>query len=216
MPAKGSGTPRPRDLFVGVLAVQVAFALATAAALILDPAGLVEHIGTQILAGSLILLPVITAGLLALRFHRSHRAERIRARASAQLMDTFLSTSREWLWAVDDQWNFTFSSPTSASVLGYSHSELVGMPCAMIIDDDDFARARRAVQASREPEGRAWSGVVVRCRHRDGSAVWMEMSGTFRPARDRQPGGFEGTSRPLPQRPRRKQRPLAAGPSSVR
>lgn len=56
-------------------------------------------------------------------------------------------------------------------------------------------RAKEDVAAVSGP---AWNGVVVRCRHRDGRFVWMDVSGTARAATEDGPRGFEGTSRILP------------------
>jgi PAS domain S-box-containing protein len=190
--------PRVRDALTCVLAIQVIFALTAGAALIVDPAGILDRPGVQVLAGLFVLMPIAVACFLALRFRRNYRSERIRTRNVSRLMATVLSTSREWVWAVDDQWKFTFSSPASAGLLGYPPAELIGQPCSIVIELDDLARARRAVNTSPDPGGPSWSGVIVRCRHRDGSAVWMEMAGTIRPAADGQGGGFEGTSRLLP------------------
>ena len=190
------GVPRSRDLLVGVLAIQVVFTLITAAAVIADPSGILNHPGARLLAGSLVLMPIAVAGFLALRFHRSHRSERMRARATTQLMDTVLNTSREWLWAIDDQGNFTFSSPASTSLFGYSPSELIGNHCSMVIDLDDLERAMAAVAATPDRDG--LSGAVMCCRHRDGSQVWLESSPHARSAGDGQSGGLEGTSRPVP------------------
>jgi PAS domain S-box-containing protein len=178
-----------------VLAIQVVFTLISATAVIMDPSGFLHYPEARVLAGSLVLMPIAVAGLLALRFHRSHRSERMLARVTTQLMETVLSTSREWLWAVDDQGNFTFSSPASTTLFGYSPSELVGNHCSIVIDLDDLERAL-AAQASSDPD--APSGAVVRCRHRDGRQVWLESSAHARSTGDGQPGGLEGTSRPVP------------------
>lgn len=190
-----SGEARLRDVWVCVLAVQVVFTLTAGATVILDPSGVLDHPGARVLAGVLVLMPVAVAAVLAVRFHRRHRSERILARAAAQLMDTVLLTSREWLWAVDEQGTFTFSSPTSTRLLGYSPEELVGQPTSTVIGRDDLARASGAVQASAGPGRSGWRG-VIRCRHRDGSAVWMETSGHVRYARNGRRRGVEGTSQP--------------------
>jgi PAS domain S-box-containing protein len=190
------GAPRSRDLLVGVLAIQVVFTLISAAAVIMDPSGFLHDPEARVLAGSLVLMPIAVAGLLASRFLRSHRSERMRARATTQLMDTVLSTSREWLWALDEQGNFTFSSPASASLFGYSPSELVGNHCGMVIDVDDVEKTLAAVAATSDPDGPP--GALVCCRHRDGSQVWLESSAHARSAGDGQTGGLEGTSRPVP------------------
>lgn len=195
---KGFGPSRVRDMLVCVLMVQVVFALTAGAVLILDPLGLLDAPGHRLLAGVVVLVPILMAVLLAVRFRRCHRLERIRARDDAQLMDTVLSTSREWLWAVDDRGVFTFSSPASTGLLGYSPSELVGKPCSLVIDPKDLTQARAEVQALRQADTCGWSGVFVGCRHRDGHTVWMEVSGHVREARDGQRSGYEGTSRVAP------------------
>ncbi|SDP44178.1 PAS domain S-box-containing protein [Arthrobacter sp. ok909] len=177
-----------------VLAVQVVFALTAGAVLIMDPAKVLDDPAVQWLAGTVIVMPILVAVLLAVRFHRSHRAERTRTGATAQLMDTVLSTSHEWVWAVDAQGVFTFSSPTSTGLLGWSPAELLGQHCGLVIETGDLARAKADVA---EASGPGWRGVMVRCRHRDGRAVWMEVSGRARPAREGRSGGFEGTSRVL-------------------
>ncbi|MET4094155.1 EAL domain-containing protein [Arthrobacter sp. UYCu712] len=185
------GRPRVRDVLACVLAVQVVFALTAGAVLIVDPTGLLDHPGAQLLAALLTLMPIVMAGLLAWRFREGHRVEKLRAGDAAQLIDTVLSTSREWLWVVDGQGNFTFSSPTSLGLLGYSPSELVGNHCSLVIDLADLAKAKGVFQGSAQSKGR----VVARCRHRDGSAVWMEAVSTARTSGDGQTGGFQGTSR---------------------
>lgn len=198
MTERESNTPRAGDILVGVLTVQVVFAVAAGAVVILDPAEVLEHLGVRVVAGSLVLMPLVMVCLVALRFRRNHRSERIRTGNVSRLLDRVLSTSHEWIWAVDDQWKFTFSSQTSADLLGYLPAELIGEPCSVIIDPDDLARARGAVAISLGREASSWHGLTVRCRHRDGSTVWMDVSGGIRPAADGQPGGFDGTSRLLP------------------
>jgi PAS domain S-box-containing protein len=193
-----SDRPRDRDVLAGVLAVQVVFALTAGAVLILDPTGIFDDNPlVQLLSGSLVLMPIVAAAVLGLRFRRSNRSERIRIRAAARLMDTVLSTSREWVWAVDDRGLISYSS-AACSVLGYAPSELVGQPVSLVLDGEDLTRAQAAIQALPESNGATWSGSILRCRHRDGTAVWMELAGAVRPAADGMRGGFEGTSRLLP------------------
>jgi PAS domain S-box-containing protein len=195
MSEKNWAASRARDVLVCVLAVQVVFALTAAGFLILDPGGFLTDPEDQAMAALLILMPISMAVVLAVRFRRRHRAERRRTTATAQLMDTVLATSREWVWAVDDQGRFTLSSPASTGMLGWEPAELLGRPIDLILEGADLTRAAEGVAAT---PGQSWSGLVVRCRHRDGQAVWMEVSGTARQSADGIPGGFEGTGRLLP------------------
>ena len=196
MTDKEPGTPRLRDALVCVLVVQIVFSLTAGAFLVLDPAGMLGHPGVQTLAGSLIVMPIVTATLLALRFRRNHREERISSRNDSRLMDTVMNTSREWVWAVNDQGIFTFSNPASATMLGWSPADLVGQHCSIIMEPD-LDSARKAAQSSGIEPGSVWAGAIVNCRHRDGTTVWMDVAGTVRQASEGQLVGFEGTSRLL-------------------
>lgn len=181
-----------------VLTIQVAFALASGSALLLLPSDVSGHSWPQLAAAVLVVVLVIAAVLGTLRFTRAYRIEKIRTQGTANLIDTVLSTSKEWLWALDDQGLFTFSSKTSATMLGYQPAELIGNHCRIVIEPEDLALAREAVQTTQHTDDPVPAGAIVRFRHRDGSLVWAEVSGKIRPATDGHSGGFEGTSRLLP------------------
>jgi PAS domain S-box-containing protein len=184
-------------LLLCVLSVQIAFAIVIVTAL---------HSGTTVapdpalngilgsLAGGLMLTAVWTAA----RGIRTQCKQRDQGRAISELMETVLDTCREWLWAIDDRGNFTFSSRASTTLLGYDPAELLGKPISMVIDQDELATSRQSVTAALGHRGSDWAGVVVSCRHRNGAPVWMEVSGKSRQDRDGRSTGFEGTSRLLP------------------
>jgi PAS domain S-box-containing protein len=108
-----------------------------------------------------------------------------------------LHRRQEWWWATDDLGTITFSSSASLDLLGYSRAELEGQPSSMVMDLDDLAKARHATAAAMASDGSSWDGVIIRCRHRDGTEVWMEVSGHARSAVNGISTGFEGSSRPL-------------------
>jgi PAS domain S-box-containing protein len=185
-------------LLLCVLSVQIAFALAivtslhSGALVATDSPPLNGILGS--LAGGLILAAVWTAALGI----RTQCKQRDQGQAMSDLMETVLDTTREWLWAIDDRGNFTFSSRTSTTLLGYDPAELLGRPISMVIDQDELAGSRQSVVGALGGRGSDWAGVVVSCRHRNGAPVWMEVSGKSRQDRDGRPIGFEGTSRLLP------------------
>jgi PAS domain S-box-containing protein len=112
-------------------------------------------------------------------------------------MESVLHSRQEWWWAVDDLGVFTFSSSASVDFFGYEPSELEGQPSSLVMELDDLANARQSVAAVLGPDGASWSGVVMRCRHRDGTFTWMEGSGHARPIRKGISAGFEGSCRLL-------------------
>ncbi|WP_442542566.1 sensor domain-containing phosphodiesterase [Arthrobacter sp. KN11-1C] len=180
-------------LLTTIVCVQVAFAVAVGVALGSGVVAVVSPAADIILgcfAGSLILLAV----LAALKGFRALHGERRRARAAADLIDTVAHAGREWLWAVDKEGKFTFSSQASMALLGYPPPELLGKPCEMVIDQEELANARRSMADATDNRGPGWSGVVTICRHHNGAPVWMDVTVRANPDRT----GFEGTSRQLP------------------
>ena len=138
---------------------------------------------------SVLLLPVVLHA--AWRLIRQQRRDRIEASTTASFMETVLSTSREWLWAVAADGRFTFSSRASRELLGYEPSELVGRPCSLIIDLADLKTARN-------PDPRAGrEGFVLSARHRGGRSLSVEVVGRRRFDREGRGSGFEGIARPL-------------------
>jgi PAS domain S-box-containing protein len=112
------------------------------------------------------------------------------------MMDTVVTTSREWLWTLDEKGNFTFSSPTCIDLLGYRPAELAGKHFSLVADVEDVPDAIAFLIKFPAVEGHARG--IVRCRHRDGRTVWVDSSAHNRPAGGGQSAGLEGTSREVP------------------
>jgi PAS domain S-box-containing protein len=138
---------------------------------------------------AVLLVPVVLHA--AWRLLRQQHNERAQASDTAQLMDTVLSATREWLWAVGANGRFTFSSPASRDLLGYEPSELLGRPCSLVVDLNDLRTARKAGPEAGRP------GLVIPARHRSGRRVAVELSGRPRLGDAGQKSGFEGIGRPL-------------------
>ncbi|WP_224049390.1 EAL domain-containing protein [Arthrobacter sp. NicSoilB4] len=138
---------------------------------------------------SILLLPVVLHA--AWRLVRQQHRDRIEAFTTASLMDTVLSTTRGWLWAVGADGRFTFSSRASQELLGYEPSDLVGRPCSVIIDVADLKAARKSDAGAGE------KGLLLSARHRGGRRLSVEVVGRRRFDREGRGAGFEGIARPL-------------------
>lgn len=185
--------PRRKGLLASLVAVQCVLSVIAGGVAISDSWGALSHPGARILAGALVLVSLAWAALSALRARKELGAERARAETANHLMETVLTTSHEWLWALDEQGNFTFSSPTSIDLTGYHPSELVGQHFSIVACGEDIPEDIMSLINAPAVEGRAQG--IVRCRHRDGSTIWIESSTHNRPVRAGQPAGLEGTSR---------------------
>lgn len=157
-----------------------------------EPGLLSEPWGPSLLA----LVILLVAGCLAWFPLRRQFLKLADAATASQLLETVLSTSREWLWRIGPDGRFTFSGPMGQELVGYRPDELVGKHFSLIIEPDDIAAALRN-RTEMQGTGASWTGLVTTCVHRNGSRVPVEVSG--RPIVDGKGRacGFEGTTRAL-------------------
>lgn len=139
-----------------------------------------------------------TAGMVhaAWRVIRERRNDRERAAMTTDRLDRVLATGKEWLWSINADGVFDFCGPASDTLLGYQPAELIGQPIALVIDPGALATARTSLEPLIRPNA-GWDSLIVDCRHRDGTTVWVEVSGRIRLDEEGCPAGFEGTSRAL-------------------
>ena len=121
---------------------------------------------------SILLLPVVLHA--AWHLIRQQHRDRIEAFTTASLMDTVLSTTGGWLWAVGADGRFTFSSRASQELLGYEPSDLLGRPCSLVIDLADLKTARKP------DAGAGREGLLLSARHRGGRRLSVEVVGRRR------------------------------------
>jgi PAS domain S-box-containing protein len=176
---------------LAVLSVELVSALSILLPLLfgLEPWGGREFPARVSAIASVLLLPVVLQA--AWRLIRQQRRDQIEASNIASLMDTVLSTTRGWLWAVGADGRFTFSSRASRELLGYEPSDLVGRPCSLIIDLADLKTARKT------DAGAGREGFLLSARHRGGRRLSVEVVGRRRFDRQGRGSGFEGIARPL-------------------
>jgi PAS domain S-box-containing protein len=85
-------------------------------------------------------------------------------------------TSQEWRWSVDSDGVFTYSSDASRDFVGYRPEELLGQPSLLVMDPVDPSQAREAMQTAGVTKS-SLSGIITRCRHRNGATVWVDVCG---------------------------------------
>jgi PAS domain S-box-containing protein len=130
------------------------------------------------------------------RVLRLDRARQTSAGQASAVMQTLLVSSQEWQWVVDSAGVFTYSTAASSDVVGYSPAELLGQHALLVMDPADLSQARKDIRAAGGQKS-AWSGILIRGRHRNGAAVWVDVCGA--PLHDATGGltGFQGTCRLL-------------------
>jgi PAS domain S-box-containing protein len=100
---------------------------------------------------------------------------------------------QEWRWSVDSDGVFTYSSEASSDFVGYRPEELVGKPSLLVMDPAGISQAREAMRAAGVMES-ALSGIITRCRHRNGATIWVDVCGAPLQNASGAIIGFQGTS----------------------
>lgn len=98
------------------------------------------------------------------------------ARAEIRRLREMIAHNSDWLWEVDAQGRYTFSSERCRELLGYSPEQMLGRTPFDFMPPDEAARVGQAfleIVAQRRP----FSGLVNRNLRADGSLVVLETSG---------------------------------------
>ena len=139
------------------------------------PVAFVRMVG----AAATLLIALLVGGLFAFVFHRERTSNLVRT--SEERFKQLTENSRDWIWEVDREARFTYSSCAVTDILGYPVTDVIGRPYTdFIVPEDRDEVAQRVAEIIRQ-------GVTVRRNrnrytHRDGHEVILEVSGL--PARD--------------------------------
>lgn len=128
------------------------------------------------------------------------RAEEALAKSESEFRDLVEKTS-DWLWQVDEDFIYTYSSPRSRDLLGYEPDEIVGKSPFDLMTPDEAKRVREllaTVIAKRDPIKLFENTMVAK----DGRLVVVETSGE--PTYDDQGRfrGYRGIDRDITERRR--------------
>ena len=103
------------------------------------------------------------------------RAERA-LRDSEERFRRIVEIAAEGIWIVDMEGNTEFVNDRMAAVLGYSKEEMLGRLCFDFVDPEEYERARREFRFRKEDA--RLGPQEYRFRHRDGSIVWLDITGS--------------------------------------
>lgn len=99
--------------------------------------------------------------------------DRRAARQAEQRFRDLVQTSQDWIWELDVDGRYIFSSPGVEGILGLTVDALVGTHHAELVHDDDRPLVEGALRALGARERRL-SSLTARVRHIDGSYRWLE------------------------------------------
>jgi diguanylate cyclase (GGDEF)-like protein/PAS domain S-box-containing protein len=151
------------------------------------------------------LVPAIRGALRQHELSRSRDlAEELLTRSEARLKD-IIDTSADWIWECDEQWRFTFSSPSIASILGYGHHEVLGQSSLAYVDESDRVRLADTLP-SLPTDGSESQSLTVRWLHKSGGIRWLERKMVALRGADGELRGVRGIDRDVTLRIHQEQR----------
>jgi PAS domain S-box-containing protein len=102
------------------------------------------------------------------------RAERA-LRDSEERFRRMVEIAGEGIWMVDTRARTNFVNNRMASILGYTKEEMLGRPCPDFLDPEERDRGWRDFEACKK---RDIGPQEYRFRHKDGSIVWLDVTGS--------------------------------------
>jgi len=122
------------------------------------------------------LAPVVRRALEEAGEHRKRRQAEEALRYSQQRFQNLVETASEWVWEVDPQIRFTYSSPRVFDLLGYRPEEVIGHSPLEFMPE---AEARRIETLTNQliAKPRQLGLLEITHLHRDGRTVILEASG---------------------------------------
>ncbi|HEY4366785.1 MAG TPA: EAL domain-containing protein [Steroidobacteraceae bacterium] len=100
-------------------------------------------------------------------------AARNERRAIEQRLHDIVDTAQDWIWELDADRRFAFSSESVATILGYSPQQIVGTHLLDHLHEEDRAAAQLSLGGLGECQRHA-PRAVYRWRHTNGSYRWLE------------------------------------------
>ncbi len=128
---------------------------------------------------------------------------RVEAEAKLRQRDEFIrsivETSRDWIWAVDDAGQNTYSNPAGESILGYALADLRRGSAFRLMHPADQERVQTMMRDC-VAQRRGWDRVLIRWRHADGAYRTLESSAVPILDEDGAIVGFRGVDRDITDR----------------
>ena len=132
----------------------------------------VGELSSELVALLTSLFMVVGIGLISGIF-RDNKAREQTSRATDKIFRQFVETANEGVWSIDAQFKTTFINNRMADMLGYSPEEMLGMPLAFFLLEEDLPdfqdRMRKRAQGAKEIYER-------RLRQKDGTEIWTHVS----------------------------------------
>jgi diguanylate cyclase (GGDEF)-like protein/PAS domain S-box-containing protein len=145
------------------------------------------------------LVPAIQGALRAADTERARDvAVSMLRRSEARLRD-IINTSADWVWECDENWRFTFSSPSVERILGHRPEAMLQEAALSFVHPADRERLRAAFDSGGS-DAETTAPLVLRWKHKDGRIRWLERKMVQLHGEDGDLRGYRGIDRDVTSR----------------
>jgi len=138
---------------------------------------------------------------------RRERAQALKdRRISEERFRQVAESAGEWIWEVDAEGLFTYSSPVIERILGYTPEELVGKVHFYDLFEEDRREELKAATLAAFTAGTTIQGFENPNRHKDQRTIVLETNGAPVRGEDGRITGFRGVDKDITERKRAEER----------
>ncbi len=120
-------------------------------------------------------------------------------RDSEERFRTIAEATQEWIWEIDADGIYTFSSPAVESILGYPPDQMIGKSCLDIVAPNTRRTVADLLQRGLT-EKRGWRDLVLHLKHAAGGIRWLDNNALPLFDADGNVAGYRGVARDITQR----------------
>jgi diguanylate cyclase (GGDEF)-like protein/PAS domain S-box-containing protein len=121
------------------------------------------------------LVPAIERALKEADDREARRLALRQLEASEERFRSISEATQEWIWEMDSQGVYTFSSPAVETMLGYKPQEVLGKSCLDLVSATLRPQLAKLLRRG-AIERTGWRDVVLHLRHTAGGIRWLEQS----------------------------------------
>jgi diguanylate cyclase (GGDEF)-like protein/PAS domain S-box-containing protein len=126
-------------------------------------------------------------------------AQRMARRVAEERLQDVMDTSRDWIWELDRNGLFVFSSDSVSGVLGIESDRILGTHFSERLHDSDRSRVQHAMSGLNS-RARTLDSLTARWRHADGTTRWLERHALALVDSSGSVCGFRGADRDVTER----------------
>ncbi|HWJ34794.1 MAG TPA: EAL domain-containing protein [Steroidobacteraceae bacterium] len=145
------------------------------------------------------LVPAIERALKDAEDRDARRWALRKLEASEERFRSIAEATQEWIWEIDPQGIYTFSSPAVEVILGYKPSDLLGKNCLDIVLPSTRPAMAELLQRG-AGEKRGWRDLILHLRHAKGGIRWLENNAFPLLDETGTVNGYRGVARDITQR----------------